>query len=69
MKVKEFCSKCKKKINITNKFICQCENIFCSEHRYIESHDCITIENKIKQERNKLETEMPKIECQKLEII
>ena len=34
------CSDCRKRINITNMFICRCEKTFCAKHRHAESHCC-----------------------------
>jgi len=33
------CFSCKKKIGLLG-FKCQCEYVFCSEHRYTDKHDC-----------------------------
>ena len=34
------CSDCRKRLNITNMFICRCEKQFCAKHRHAESHFC-----------------------------
>ena len=34
------CSDCRKRLNITNVFICRCERKFCAKHRHAESHSC-----------------------------
>lgn len=34
------CLVCKKRLNITNTHTCRCTGIFCSMHRYSETHDC-----------------------------
>jgi len=69
MKLREVCAACAKKINITNRFACHCNKIFCPEHRYMESHNCPMIQNKIVDEKNKLKSEMPKIETVKIEAL
>ena len=35
------CCDCRKRINVTNMFICRCEKTFCAKHRHAESHCCI----------------------------
>ena len=37
---KSRCNECRKKLNITNIFICRCEKKFCAKHRHAESHSC-----------------------------
>lgn len=34
------CGQCNKRLNITNIYNCRCGRIFCSQHRYSETHDC-----------------------------
>ena len=34
------CYDCRKRLNITNMFICRCEKKFCAKHRHAESHSC-----------------------------
>ena len=34
------CSDCRKRLNITNMFVCRCERKFCAKHRHAESHSC-----------------------------
>ncbi|XP_010489793.1 PREDICTED: zinc finger A20 and AN1 domain-containing stress-associated protein 5-like [Camelina sativa] len=34
------CSGCRKKVGLTG-FRCRCGDLFCSEHRYSDRHDCI----------------------------
>ena len=33
------CSSCRKKVGLTG-FRCRCGDLFCSRHRYSETHDC-----------------------------
>ncbi|XP_028097463.1 zinc finger A20 and AN1 domain-containing stress-associated protein 5-like [Camellia sinensis] len=33
------CSGCKRKVGLTS-FRCRCGDLFCSEHRYSDRHDC-----------------------------
>ena len=54
MKVKETCAFCKKRLNFTNQFTCVCDQIFCSLHRYVESHACPKKNVKIQQEKDHL---------------
>jgi predicted nucleic acid binding AN1-type Zn finger protein len=65
--MKVTCFHCNKKLNITNRFVCYCNNIFCSEHRYIESHNCPEIKNTIEKEKKILEKNLIKLDSQKLE--
>ena len=34
------CDDCRKRLNITNVFICRCEKKFCAKHRHAELHKC-----------------------------
>jgi len=34
------CFFCHKKLSVTNSFPCQCGNTYCSNHRYIDIHNC-----------------------------
>ncbi|XP_022917662.1 AN1-type zinc finger protein 4-like [Onthophagus taurus] len=34
------CEKCKKRLNLTNWYLCRCEKAFCTQHRLPEVHDC-----------------------------
>jgi len=43
----DHCMKCNKKILIIYK--CKCENIFCTKHKYSDSHDC-NYDYKLKQQ-------------------
>ena len=55
------CAFCKKKVNLINVKCKCCEKIFCLEHKYPDSHNC-EFENKlIKENKEKLIKENPKI--------
>ena len=34
------CVDCRKKLNITNTFVCRCGNNYCAKHRHPEFHGC-----------------------------
>ncbi|XP_034230375.1 uncharacterized protein LOC117639087 isoform X2 [Thrips palmi] len=34
------CCQCRKKLTISNKYMCRCQKLFCSTHRYSEAHNC-----------------------------
>ncbi|EJW04084.1 hypothetical protein EDEG_01606 [Edhazardia aedis USNM 41457] len=34
------CAKCKKKLRVSNNFVCRCGFIFCALHRFDDQHDC-----------------------------
>lgn len=34
------CTKCKKKLRLTQQFQCKCNAFFCSAHRYADTHSC-----------------------------
>ena len=55
------CPTCNKKINITNRFICKCEQYFCSQHRYPESHSCIKMNIIKEQSIKRLEEQLVKV--------
>lgn len=38
--IKNKCHECNKKLNITNEYMCKCNNIFCSKHRFADTHKC-----------------------------
>jgi hypothetical protein len=69
MKLKQFCAHCKKKLNLTNQFGCVCDQIFCSLHRYVESHDCPKRNVKIQQEKDHLKSSLLKVEPSKIEVL
>ena len=34
------CSKCSKKLKLTNNYSCRCGNMYCANHRFHDQHDC-----------------------------
>jgi hypothetical protein len=34
------CFLCKKKLSLSSEFICKCDNLFCSKHRFPDTHNC-----------------------------
>jgi hypothetical protein len=69
MKVKETCAFCKKRLNFTNQFTCVCDQIFCSLHRYVESHACPKKNVKIQQEKDHLKSNLIKVEPEKIQAL
>lgn len=39
-KVRQRCEECRKKIGIVNSYHCRCGKVYCSQHRYPETHNC-----------------------------
>eukprot|EP00475_Leptophrys_vorax_P006187 TRINITY_DN13800_c0_g1_i1.p1 TRINITY_DN13800_c0_g1~~TRINITY_DN13800_c0_g1_i1.p1 ORF type:complete len:209 (+),score=35.79 TRINITY_DN13800_c0_g1_i1:200-826(+) len=39
-KVKSRCAFCSKKLKLSMSFQCRCDGVFCSTHRYFDSHNC-----------------------------
>jgi len=37
---KKKCTQCSKRLNLTNMFVCKCEGLFCSAHKYPDVHGC-----------------------------
>ncbi|XP_052121705.1 uncharacterized protein LOC113208232 isoform X3 [Frankliniella occidentalis] len=37
---KQRCCQCRKKLTISNNYLCRCQKLFCSTHRYSEAHNC-----------------------------
>ena len=60
------CHFCKKKTGMIN-FTCGCGGIFCIEHRYTHSHNCVKIEEKKEVEKKFIEKSNPKMESSTLE--
>uniref|UniRef100_A0A1B6EFZ7 Ubiquitin-like domain-containing protein n=3 Tax=Clastoptera arizonana TaxID=38151 RepID=A0A1B6EFZ7_9HEMI len=61
---KQRCGQCRKRLNLTNLYTCRCGIMFCSTHRYSETHDC-NFDYK-KEGRKILEQENPLINAPKL---
>lgn len=32
--------KCRRKLGLTNRFVCKCDKHFCMYHRHVEDHSC-----------------------------
>ena len=47
------CSFCKKKIGLIQ-FTCDCGGLFCSQHRYTHTHNCIMISKKKEESKEKI---------------
>ena len=65
---KNKCSFCNKKLKLIT-YDCKCGLKFCSECRYPEIHKCININDKITEERKKLENDNPLIDFEKVKKI
>jgi hypothetical protein len=63
------CFYCKKKINITNCFECECKENYCSKHRYPDSHDCKKSDFRKQRDIQFLKENLVKIEYDKISII
>ena len=63
-KVKPRCGQCGCRINISNTYSCRCGGMFCSRHRYFETHSC-NIDYKA-EGRKLLQISNPVVEPQKL---
>ena len=62
------CSFCRKKCSLMN-FTCDCGGIFCSEHRYVHSHNCQQKSIKDNKMKETLEKKNPKISTEKIQKI
>jgi recombinational DNA repair protein (RecF pathway) len=60
------CAKCQKKVGLVG-VDCACGNIYCSNCRHAETHQCTF--DYAKKERARLIKENPKIIAQKIEVI
>jgi len=61
------CHSCKKKIGIACRYQCRCGLVFCTTHRYPETHDC-TFDYKT-EGRNKIREANPVIVARKIQEI
>lgn len=64
--MKTICFVCEKRLSISNQFKCKCDNIFCSIHRYLESHNCSKIKDIISDEKKLLESQLIKLSAEKI---
>lgn len=61
------CSVCRKKLRLAQQFECMCQETFCGEHRYADSHSCSFDYMKRHQER--LRKDNPEVIAAKLDKI
>lgn len=61
---KSRCSECNKKLNISATYTCRCQKLFCSKHRYSETHAC-TYDYK-KEGRKVIAEENPQVTAPKI---
>ena len=38
--IKKKCNECNKKLNIVSEYLCKCDKILCSKHKYSDTHKC-----------------------------
>ena len=62
------CALCHKKISLIN-FTCQCNQIFCSIHRYSHSHDCSFTKEKNENSKKTIESKNPRVDHSKVQKI
>ena len=67
MKIECFC--CKKRLTLVNHFICKCNHTFCSQHRYIETHNCPKMKDIIHHEKQLLQEQLIKLEQDKMNFV
>ncbi len=62
---KNKCKQCNKKIGVIE-FGCKCGGIFCAEHRFVEKHNCVCIDEIKKENLEELTKNNAKITTGKL---
>ena len=65
-KSKNKCFFCKTKLSLVNFECNECDNIFCIKCRFPEEHECIGFQNKIDNEKKKLDENNPLINFKKV---
>jgi predicted nucleic acid binding AN1-type Zn finger protein len=65
---KNKCTSCKKKVGLLG-FDCQCGGNFCASHRHADQHDCKSLIDIIKKDREILAKQNIKVIADKLEKI
>jgi predicted nucleic acid binding AN1-type Zn finger protein len=65
---KNKCTSCKKKVGLLG-FDCQCGGNFCASHRHADQHDCKSLSDIIKKDREILAKQNIKVVADKLEKI
>ncbi len=59
------CSYCNKKLKLIV-FDCKCGGKFCSKHRYMNSHECVIIDEKKKKCKDEIKERNPEVNFSKL---
>ena len=59
------CSFCNKKLGLIY-FNCQCNGTFCNKHRYTHSHQCVLLNRKQQENKNRILEKNPKIVPKKI---
>ncbi|VUZ54019.1 unnamed protein product [Hymenolepis diminuta] len=57
------CSLCKRRVGLTG-FLCRCEGLFCSLHRYADQHNCSF--DYRKQGQDQIARDNPEVRCPKI---
>lgn len=63
-KVKKRCAFCNKKLKSLGTWKCQCDNTYCTKCRMPEKHNCTF--DFAQSQKKKLETQLVKVECDKI---
>lgn len=58
------CATCNKKLSLPTQFLCKCAGIFCTNHRFPDSHQC-TFDHK-EQWKKSLEEKNPQVVAEKI---
>lgn len=58
------CEMCNKKLSLPTQFLCKCAGIFCTNHRFPDSHQC-TFDHK-EQWKKSLEEKNPQVVAEKI---
>lgn len=62
--VRSRCTKCCRRLRVTNAFLCRCGLVYCGAHRYSDEHSC-TYDYR-GAERERIKTENPKVSSKKI---
>jgi len=62
------CSFCNKKLGLIT-FTCDCDGLFCSNHRYTHTHNCILKKEIHKKNKENIIVNNPKVDFKKVEPI
>ena len=58
------CSNCNKRLSLSTEYICKCAGVFCTKHRFPDSHGC-TFDHK-EQWKKSLEQKNPQVVAEKI---